>query len=93
MGELAGNLAHEINLPIAVIGGKTRLLLKKNKEALPAKVVGELEKTAGVSERIRRIVSGLLNFGRPSREMRTHVQLEVPLYRAQSLVEHAGAAA
>jgi len=90
IGELAGNLAHEINNPIAVIGGKTRLLLKKNKEAMPDRVVGELEKIAGVSERISRIVSGLLSFGRPSQETRSQVQFEVPLHRARSLVEYAG---
>ena len=66
MAEMASGVAHEINNPLAIIGGylyAIRLTLKKpeHTEAAILKSVDKAEKT---TERIAKIVSGLRSFAR-----------------------------
>ena len=70
LGELAGNVAHEINNPLAIIGGKVMLLKKiipkENKKVL--KHIDDIDTTV---KRISKIISGLKKFsyGKDMEEM------------------------
>ncbi len=65
IGELAGNVAHEINNPIGIISAKSSLLLKKFSDQLPEKVKSEITKVINLSNRVTNITTGLLRFSRP----------------------------
>lgn len=62
LGEMASGIAHEINNPLTIITGRTRLGRKKF-EALP-EVVEVLTSIENVAFRIARIVKGLRTFAR-----------------------------
>jgi len=68
IGEMAGNIAHEINNPIGIIVLKVKNLLDDYQGQLPPKVISDLEKIDRQAERTAAIVRGLLNFARPSVE-------------------------
>ncbi len=59
IGELAGNFAHEVNNPVAIISGKAKLLLEEYRD-------DDLRKIDLHAERISKITKGLLAFSRPS---------------------------
>ena len=85
LGELAGNIAHEINNPIGVVSGKTRLLLQR--EELSPKLERELTKIAEQCDRIGRLTRGLLDYCRPSDQPQALLDLLAPLRRAISFVD------
>lgn len=88
IGELAGNVAHEINNPIAIISAKARLLLSDHREGLPEKVVTDLGRIVHLSDRVGRITQGLLSYYRPSPGPKKPMDIRVPLYKALDLVQH-----
>ncbi|OHB76956.1 MAG: hypothetical protein A2Z34_06835 [Planctomycetes bacterium RBG_16_59_8] len=75
IGELAGNVAHEINNPIGIIMLKIKNLLADEREQLPPKIVGSLEKMDHHAQRVATIVKGLLDFARPSVERKDYIDL------------------
>ncbi len=85
LGELAGNVAHEVNNPIGIIGAKARLLLT-GKEELSPKVSRELGKIVEQCDRIGRLTRGLLDYCRPAVEQKDRLDLHDPLGKALSLV-------
>lgn len=85
LGELAGNVAHEVNNPIGIIGAKARLLLT-GKEELSPKVGRELGKIVEQCDRIGRLTRGLLDYCRPAVEQKERLDLHEPLAKALSLV-------
>ena len=85
LGELAGNVAHEVNNPIGIIGAKAPLLLS-GKIEVPPKVARELGKMIEQCDRIGRLTRGLLDYCRPALEQREAVDVHDPLSKAVSLV-------
>ena len=66
LGEMAGNIAHEINNPLMIIIGlssKARDELKKEKLELD-KINISLERVTNTSKRIAKIINGLMMFSR-----------------------------
>jgi two-component system NtrC family sensor kinase len=86
LGEIIGQIAHEINNPVAIIAAKAKLLRGKlqvvpgNEAAQDIRPVAEkaildLEKIDTHAERIASITKGLLAFCRPSMEKKTAIDL------------------
>lgn len=88
VGELAGEVAHEVNNPIAIISAKSRLLLTNHRNDISEKVAEELTKITEMADRIARITQGLLSYSRPSAAIRVQLDIRIPIRRALSLVEH-----
>ncbi len=86
LGELAGNVAHEVNNPIGIISGKARLLLTGG-HGFSEKVEGEIKKIVEQSDRVGRLTRGLLDFCRPSYSPKQATNVHQPLLRALSFVE------
>lgn len=61
MGEMAAVLAHEIRNPLAVIKGNAQLLGEKNELSGNPKLLTVVEQ----SQRLERLVNGLLDYARP----------------------------
>jgi signal transduction histidine kinase len=87
VGELAGQVAHEVNNPIAIISTKARLLLRAGGGDLPPKAVAELGKIVDLSDRVARIAQGLLSYCRPAPGVRQPLDLREPIRRALAYVE------
>jgi len=66
VGELAGQVAHEVNNPIAIINAKSRLLLSDRRDKMSDDVAEEIEKLIVLSSRVAEIAQGLLSYARPS---------------------------
>lgn len=64
IGNLAAGVAHEINNPLTPVLTFTHLLLRR--KDLPEEVRADLESIAIQTERVRKIVKGLLDFSRQS---------------------------
>jgi len=87
VGELAGNVAHEVNNPIAILSAKARLLLADHRDGMSAKVTEEIGKIIELADRVARIAQGLLSYCRPSPARRDLVDIRVPIRKALSMVE------
>ncbi|HEX6132394.1 MAG TPA: ATP-binding protein [Longimicrobiales bacterium] len=87
VGELAGQVAHEVNNPIAIISAKTRLLLADERTPLPPRAAQELGKIAELSDRVARIAQGLLSYCRPAPGARSPLDVVLPLRRALAYIE------
>jgi signal transduction histidine kinase len=87
VGELAGQVAHEVNNPIAIISAKVRLLLRDGGPELPPRAVAELTKVTELTDRVARIAQGLLSYCRPAPGVRTPLDVRVPVRRALAYVE------
>jgi len=87
LGLLAGGVAHEINNPLTVIRGRSELLLASTPADAPIRKSLELVLTE--SDRIAKIVRGLLDFSREhgSREM-TLVNLNHVVEQTLELTSH-----
>jgi len=89
VGELAGGVAHEIGNPLAIISGKTKLLLAALREGrTPERLAADLEKIERHAERIGRIAGSLLSFSRRSTRERGRLRIEDALREAIALLEH-----
>jgi signal transduction histidine kinase len=62
VGQLAAGIAHEIGNPLSAILGYASILLREEKNPEAQQYLGYIEKE---TERIQRIISGLLEFSRP----------------------------
>lgn len=62
VGKLAGGVAHEINNPLTGVFTFTHMLLRR--KDLPEEVRSDLETISQETERVRKIVKGLLDFSR-----------------------------
>ncbi|HEY0997430.1 MAG TPA: ATP-binding protein, partial [Gemmatimonadaceae bacterium] len=93
VGELAGQVAHEVNNPIAIMSAKARLLLRQHEQALPPAVAVEIGKIAEQSDRVARIAQGLLSYCRPAPGARSALDVRVPIRRALAYVDARAAAA
>ena len=87
VGELAGNLAHEINNPIAIINSKARILLDDYSDQMKDRTKRELEKIVQLSDRVARIAHGLLSYCRPSAASQKPIELGFPIRRALAMIE------
>ncbi len=87
VGEFAGKVAHEVNNPNAIISGKVRLLLSDHADGLSPRAAEELDKIAELSDRVARIVQGLLSYTRRSHGTPGRVDIRAPVARAMALVE------
>ena len=87
VGELAGNVAHEVNNPISIIGMKSRLLLSKHGDELTDHTETELGKVVELSDRVARIAQGLLSYCRPSGAVRSSIDIASPVRNALTMVE------
>jgi signal transduction histidine kinase len=87
VGELAGQVAHEVNNPIAIISAKTRLLLSGQRAEMSDETAGELAKIRDLSDRVAGIARGLLSSSRPSGAVRLALDIRMPIRRALAMVE------
>ena len=86
VGEIAGQLAHEVNNPISIISTKARLLLSDRRAELSEHAAREVEKIVHLAERVARLAQGLLSYGRPAAGPRAPLEVRTPVQRALSLV-------
>lgn len=83
LGLLSASVAHEMNTPLAVLHGSIEKLL----ETLPEPATqSRLERMRRVTERLRRISAGLLNFARLRRQEMTPVGLRELIEESWHLV-------
>ncbi|MBI4658847.1 MAG: hypothetical protein HY735_08390 [Verrucomicrobia bacterium] len=87
VGELAGQVAHEVNNPIAILGAKARLLLSDHRHEMSPKIAQELGKITDLADRVARIAQGLLSYCRPSGATRVALNLCVPVRKSLAMVE------
>ena len=87
IGELAGNIAHEVNNPVSIISGKARLLLSQQGSELSDKVEQELMKIVDLSDRAARIARSVLSYCRPSGARRGPLDLRMPILKALAPLE------
>ncbi len=87
LGELAGQVAHEVNNPIAIISAKSRLLLRNGRRELAEKAALEIAKITELADRVARIAQGLLSYCRPAPGARSPLDVRLPLRRALTYIE------
>ncbi len=88
IGELAGNVAHEVNNPVGVISAKARLLLQRfGPSEMPEKVREDLAKIIQYADRIAGITGGLLTFARRSSGTKAAVDLNAAVRNAVDFLE------
>lgn len=76
LGEIVGQIAHEINNPIAIISAKAKLLPERLKEGCAVeKALLDLRKIDTHAERIASVTKGLLAFCRPSVEKKSVIDI------------------
>lgn len=87
VGELAGQVAHEVNNPIAIISAKANLLLSDHRDGMSPKVAQELGKMTDLATRVARIAQGLLSYCRPSVGTRVPLDLRFPIRKSLAMIE------
>jgi two-component system, NtrC family, sensor kinase len=91
IGRLAAGVAHEINNPLTGVLTYTHMLLRR--KDLSDEVRSDLETIAQATERIKKIVRGLLDFSRETKlnpqptDLNSIALLSIPLMRNQALVK------
>ncbi|NOH01533.1 MAG: HAMP domain-containing protein [Chloroflexi bacterium] len=86
IGQLAANVAHELNNPLQGIVTYSSLLLEKNVCDDPSRQ--NIEKIAIQAHRCREIIRGLLDFSRQKKPQKTLTDINALLRRCVSLVEN-----
>jgi two-component system NtrC family sensor kinase len=86
IGKLAGGVAHEINNPLTGIFTFTDMLLRR--KDIQEDVRGDLETIAQETERVRKIVKGLLDFSRQTELDREPSDVNRLIRHTISLVEN-----
>ena len=86
IGKLAAGVAHEINNPLTPILTFTHLILRRRD--LPDQVRQDLETIAMQTERVRKIVKGLLDFSRQGKLDREEMAPGPMLAKAISLLQN-----
>jgi signal transduction histidine kinase len=87
VGELAGQVAHEVNNPVSIISAKASLLLSDHADGMSPKVAQELGKITDLAKRVARIAQGLLSYCRPSAATRTRLDVRVPLRKSLAAID------
>ncbi len=87
VGELAGQVAHEVNNPIAIISAKADLLLSDHRAQMSPKVAQELGKITDLANRVARIAQGLLSYCRPSVGTRVPLDVRFPIRKSLTMIE------
>ncbi len=87
VGELAGQVAHEVNNPIAIISAKSRLLLSDHKGEMSERTAGEIRKMIVLADRVADIARGLLSYCRPSGAVRSQIDIGIAVHRSLAMVE------
>lgn len=91
VGQLAAGIAHEIGNPLSAILGYASILLREEKDPEAQQYLGHIEKE---TERIQRIIMGLLEFSRPRdvqvEELRVNelVKSTIDLVTPQQILRH-----
>ncbi len=86
VGKLAGGVAHEINNPLTGIFTFTHMLLRR--KDIPEDVRADLETIGQETERVRKIVKGLLDFSRQTELDREPADVNRLIRSTLSLVEN-----
>jgi two-component system NtrC family sensor kinase len=86
IGKLAGGVAHEINNPLTGVVTFTHMLLKR--KDIPEDARSDLETIAQETERVRKIVKGLLDFSRQTELDREMTDMSRLVRHTVSLVEN-----
>jgi len=86
IGKLAGGVAHEINNPLTGIFTFTHMLLRR--KDIPEDLRSDLETIAQETERVRKIVKGLLDFSRQTELDRESTDVNRLIRHTMSLVEN-----
>jgi two-component system, NtrC family, sensor kinase len=86
IGKLAGGVAHEINNPLTGIFTFTHMLLRR--KDIPEDVRADLETIGQETERVRKIVKGLLDFSRQTELDREATDINRLIRFTLSLVEN-----
>jgi two-component system NtrC family sensor kinase len=91
VGRLAAGVAHEINNPLTGVLTFTHMLLRR--DDINNEIREDLQTIADATERVRRIVKGLLDFSRQTKiepepiEINTLIEQTIPLVANQALVK------
>ena len=88
VGRLAAGVAHEINNPLTGVLTYTHLLLRR--KDLSEDVRSDLQTVAEATERVRKIVKGLLDFSRQSKPDREPVDVNGLIGSTIALMENQG---
>ena len=87
VGELAGQVAHEVNNPISIISAKAKLLLKGRRSEMSQKISEEIEKIRDLANRVGRIAQGLLSYCRPSTGKQFRLDIRSPIRKSLAMIE------